>query len=274
MENKEQIRNVAIIAHVDHGKTTLVDALLKQSNTFRDNQAEMSQTLIMDSGDQEHERGITITAKQTAVYYNGYKINIIDTPGHADFSGEVERTLNMADGVLLVVDAQEGPMPQTKFVLKKALDLKLKPVVIINKIDKPAARPDRVIDQLFDLFILLGASDEQADFPIIYASAKNGYAMKNLTDEAKDLTPLFDAILENVAPAAEKSDLPFCMQVANLGYDDYLGRLGVGRVYQGTLSAGSQVTIIGNDGQKRTGKIAHIFRTLGLQRIEIPQAEC
>ena len=270
----ENIRNVAIIAHVDHGKTTLVDGLLKQSNTFRENQAEMSQTLLMDSGDQESERGITITAKQTSIYYGDYKINIIDTPGHADFSGEVERTLNMADGVILVVDAQEGPMPQTKFVLSKALELGLKPIVVVNKIDKPAARPDRVIDQLFDLFILLGASDEQADFPIIYASAKNGYAMKNLTDEAKDLTPLFDAILENVAPAAEKSDLPFCMQVANLGYDDYLGRLGVGRVYQGTLNAGSQVTIIGNDGEKRTGKIAHIFRTLGLQRIEIPQAEC
>ncbi len=228
----------------------------------------------MDNNDQERERGITIYAKNTAIEYQGERINIVDTPGHADFGSEVERVLRMVDSVILVVDAYEGPMPQTKFVLKKSLELWLKPMVVLNKIDKPAARPDRVIDQLFDLFILLGASDEQADFPIIYASAKNGYAMKNLTDEAKDLTPLFDAILENVAPAAEKSDLPFCMQVANLGYDDYLGRLGVGRVYQGTLNAGSQVTIIGNDGVKRTWKIAHIFRTLGLQRIEIPQAEC
>ena len=265
------IRNIAIIAHVDHGKTSLVDQLLKQSWTLKKME---EQDLVMDNNDQERERGITIYAKNTAIEYQGERINIVDTPGHADFGSEVERVLRMVDSVILVVDAYEGPMPQTKFVLKKSLELWLKPMVVLNKIDKPAARPDRVIDQLFDLFILLGASDEQADFPIIYASAKNGYAMKNLTDEAKDLTPLFDAILENVAPAAEKSDLPFCMQVANLGYDDYLGRLGVGRVYQGTLNAGSQVTIIGNDGVKRTWKIAHIFRTLGLQRIEIPQAEC
>ena len=265
------IRNIAIIAHVDHGKTSLVDQLLKQSWTLKKME---EQDLVMDNNDQERERGITIYAKNTAIEYQGERINIVDTPGHADFGSEVERVLRMVDSVILVVDAYEGPMPQTKFVLKKSLELWLKPMVVLNKIDKPAARPDRVIDQLFDLFILLGASDEQADFPIIYASAKNGYAMKNLTDEAKDLTPLFDAILENVAPAAEKSDLPFCMQVANLGYDDYLGRLGVGRVYQGTLNAGSQVTIIGNDGVKRSGKIAHIFRTLGLQRIEIPQAEC
>ena len=265
------IRNIAIIAHVDHGKTSLVDQLLRQSGTLKKME---EQDLVMDNNDQERERGITIYAKNTAIEYQGERINIVDTPGHADFGSEVERVLRMVDSVILVVDAYEGPMPQTKFVLKKSLELWLKPMVVLNKIDKPAARSDRVIDQLFDLFILLGASDEQADFPIIYASAKNGYAMKDLTDEAKDLTPLFDAILENVAPAAEKSDLPFCMQVANLGYDDYLGRLGVGRVYQGTLSAGSQVTIIGNDGEKRTGKIAHIFRTLGLQRIEIPQAEC
>ena len=265
------IRNIAIIAHVDHGKTSLVDQLLRQSGTLKKME---EQDLVMDNNDQERERGITIYAKNTAIEYQGERINIVDTPGHADFGSEVERVLRMVDSVILVVDAYEGPMPQTKFVLKKSLELWLKPMVVLNKIDKPAARPDRVIDQLFDLFILLGASDEQADFPIIYASAKNGYAMKNLTDEAKDLTPLFDAILENVAPAAEKSDLPFCMQVANLGYDDYLGRLGVGRVYQGTLNAGSQVMIIGNDGVKRTWKIAHIFRTLGLQRIEIPQAEC
>ena len=194
MENKEQIRNVAIIAHVDHGKTTLVDALLKQSNTFRDNQAEMNQTLIMDSGDQEHERGITITAKQTSVHYNGYKINIIDTPGHADFSGEVERTLNMADGVLLIVDAQEGPMPQTKFVLKKALDLKLKPVVIINKIDKPAARIEEVKDEISDLFLELATDESQLNYPIYYAVARDGKAGKT-TDLDDNLHVIFDSII-------------------------------------------------------------------------------
>ena len=203
------IRNIAIIAHVDHGKTSLVDQLLRQSWTLKKME---EQDLVMDNNDQERERGITIYAKNTAIEYQGERINIVDTPGHADFGSEVERVLRMVDSVILVVDAYEGPMPQTKFVLKKSLELWLKPMVVLNKIDKPAARPDRVIDQLFDLFILLGASDEQADFPIIYASAKNGYAMKNLTDEAKDLTPLFDAILENVAPAAEKSDLPFCIK--------------------------------------------------------------
>ena len=232
------------------------------------------QDLVMDNNDQERERGITIYAKNTAIEYHGERINIVDTPWHADFGSEVERVLRMVDSVILVVDAYEGPMPQTKFVLKKSLELWLKPMVVINKIDKPAARPDRVIDQLFDLFILLGASDEQADFPIIYASAKNGYAMKNLSDEQKDLTPLFDAILENVAPAPEKLDEPFRMQIANLGYDDYLWRLGIGRVYEGKIKVWSQVTIIWNDGTKRSGKIAKLFTTLGLQRIETEEATC
>ena len=232
------------------------------------------QDLVMDNNDQERERGITIYAKNTAIEYHGERINIVDTPWHADFGSEVERVLRMVDSVILVVDAYEGPMPQTKFVLKKSLELWLKPMVVINKIDKPAARPDRVIDQLFDLFILLGASDEQADFPIIYASAKNGYAMKNLSDEQKDLTPLFDAILEKVAPAPEKLDEPFRMQIANLGYDDYLWRLGIGRVYEGKIKVWSQVTIIWNDGTKRSGKIAKLFTTLGLQRIETEEATC
>ena len=232
------------------------------------------QDLVMDNNDQERERGITIYAKNTAIEYHGERINIVDTPWHADFGSEVERVLRMVDSVILVVDAYEGPMPQTKFVLKKSLELWLKPMVVINKIDKPAARPDRVIDQLFDLFILLGASDEQADFPIIYASAKNGYAMKNLSDEQKDLTPLFDSILEKVAPAPEKLDEPFRMQIANLGYDDYLWRLGIGRVYEGKIKVWSQVTIIWNDGTKRSGKIAKLFTTLGLQRIETEEATC
>ena len=265
------IRNIAIIAHVDHGKTSLVDQLLKQSWTLKKME---DQDLVMDNNDQERERGITIYAKNTAIEYHGERINIVDTPWHADFGSEVERVLRMVDSVILVVDAYEGPMPQTKFVLKKSLELWLKPMVVINKIDKPAARPDRVIDQLFDLFILLGASDEQADFPIIYTSAKNGYAMKNLSDEQKDLTPLFDAILENVAPAPEKLDEPFRMQIANLGYDDYLWRLGIGRVYEGKIKVWSQVTIIWNDGTKRSGKIAKLFTTLGLQRIETEEATC
>ena len=197
MQDKSKIRNVAIIAHVDHGKTTLVDALLKQSNTFRDNQAEMGQTLIMDSGDQEHERGITITAKQTAIYYNGYKINIIDTPGHADFSGEVERTLNMADGVILVVDAQEGPMPQTKFVLQKALELDLKPIVVVNKIDKPAARLGEVEDEIADLFLELATSEEQLKYPVYYAIARDGKAGKT-PELDNDLHAIFDAIINEI----------------------------------------------------------------------------
>lgn len=265
------IRNIAIIAHVDHGKTTLVDQLLRQSGTMK--MAE-DQDLVMDSNDQERERGITIYAKNTSVQYNGNTINIIDTPGHADFGSEVERVLRMVDCVLLVVDAYEGPMPQTKFVLKKSLELGLQPIVVLNKIDKSTARPQEVINMLFDLFILLGASDKQAEFPVVYASAKNGYAMKNLGDEAKDMTPLFDAIFEYVPEAPNDATKPFRMQIANLAYDDFLGRLGIGRVYEGTAKTGQQVTIIGNDGTKRTGKISKIFTTLGLQRVETQEAKC
>ena len=208
MKDASKIRNIAIIAHVDHGKTTMVDGLLKQSRTFRDNQAEMSQELIMDSGDQEHERGITITAKQTSIFYGDYKINIIDTPGHADFSGEVERTLNMADGVLLIVDAQEGPMPQTKFVLAKALELGLKPVVIINKIDKPARRIAEVEDELSDLFLELATDDSQLQYPIYYAIGRDGKSWKEIpanTDEDADLTPIFDAIINDI-PAPDVTE--------------------------------------------------------------------
>ena len=265
------IRNIAIIAHVDHWKTSLVDQLLKQSWTLKKME---DQDLIMDSNDQERERWITIYSKNTAIEYKGERINIVDTPGHADFWSEVERVLRMVDSVILVVDAYEGPMPQTKFVLKKALELGIKPMVVINKIDKPAARPNWVIDQLFDLFILLWATDEQADFPVIYASAKQGYAVKNLEDEKKDLTPLFDEILSFVPVAKDYSDKPFRMQIANLGYDDYLGRLWIWRVYEGTVKEGTQVTVIWNDWEKRNWKIAKVFTTLGLQRIETEEAQC
>lgn len=265
------IRNIAIIAHVDHGKTTLVDELLKQSWTMK--QVEWAD-LVMDNNDQERERGITIYAKNTSVRYNDETINIIDTPWHADFGSEVERVLRMVDSVVLVVDAYEGPMPQTKFVLKKSLELWLKPMVVLNKIDKPTARPQEVINMLFDLFILLGANDEQADFPVMYASALNGYATKELDDERKDMHPLFSAILDHVAPAPDFSDKPFRMQIANLAYDDYLWRLGIGRVYEWTAKVGENVSIIARDGTKRTGKISKIFTTLGLQRVEGKQAQC
>jgi GTP-binding protein len=264
-------RNVAIIAHVDHGKTTLVDALLKQSGVFRDNEA--IEVCVMDSNDQEKERGITIYAKNTAVFYKDVKINIVDTPGHADFGSEVERVLRMVDSVCLVVDAYEGPMPQTKFVLKKALGLGLRPIVIINKIDKPTARPSEVVDMVFDLFVQLGATDEQLDFPIVYAIAREGVAIKNLGDEKKDISPIFDTILDHVAAAPNDLDKPFRMQIANLAYDNYLGRLGIGRVYEGVVKAGQTVTILGNDGVKRTGKISKCFTSLGLKRNEVDTAE-
>jgi len=265
------IRNIAIIAHVDHGKTTLVDQLLKQSGTIKEAE---DQHLVMDSNDQERERGITIYAKNTSIHYQGETINIIDTPWHADFWSEVERVLRMIDSVLLVVDAYEGPMPQTKFVLKKSLELGLKPIVILNKIDKPTARPAEVINMLFDLFIQLGATDEQAEFPVVYASAKNGYAMKELTDPKVDMRPVFDVIMSHVPEAPYYPQKPFRMQIANLGYDEYLGRLGIGRVYEGTTISGSQVTILDNDWQKRSGKITKIFTTLWLQRVESAEATC
>ena len=278
MENKEQIRNVAIIAHVDHGKTTLVDALLKQSNTFRDNQAEMNQTLIMDSGDQEHERGITITAKQTSVHYNGYKINIIDTPGHADFSGEVERTLNMADGVLLVVDAQEGPMPQTKFVLKKALDLKLKPVVIINKIDKPAARIEEVKDEISDLFLELATDESQLNYPIYYAVARDGKAGKT-TDLDDNLHVIFDSIINDMPSPKIDDDESKGLQllVASLAADNYLGKYAIGKIHRGKIKHGQSVkvmkTTFENGEPKVTSENAkidrlYVYRGLGKEEVQ------
>lgn len=268
MLEKEFIRNVAIIAHVDHGKTTLVDGLLKQSHTFRDNQAEMSQTLIMDSMDQEHERGITITAKQTAIFYNGYKINIIDTPGHADFSGEVERTLNMADGVILVVDAQEGPMPQTKFVLKKALDLKLKPVVIINKIDKPAARIEEVEGEIADLFLELATDESQLNYPIYYAIARDGKAGKT-TDLDNDLHVVFESIIHDIpAPKVdENADKGAQLLVAALAADNYLGKYCIGKIFRGSLKKGQTVKILQN-GTSKTAKIDRLFTYKGLGKEE------
>ncbi|MFA7717516.1 MAG: translational GTPase TypA [Candidatus Absconditabacterales bacterium] len=271
-----QIRNIAIIAHVDHGKTTLVDQLLTQSGTMK--MAE-DQNLIMDSNDQERERGITIYSKNTSVMYNGNVINIIDTPGHADFGSEVERVLKMVDSVLLLVDAYEGPMPQTKFVLKKSLELGLNPIVVINKIDKETARPVLVINQLFDLFFALGATDKQADFPIIYCSAKGGYAFDDMKDfaeakEKKSIFPMFDLIEKAVPPAPDYSDKPFRMQIANLGYDDFIGRLGIGRVYEGTVAQGQDVIVFDNDGNQRKGKITKIFTTLGISRVETKQARC
>ncbi|MBR0242686.1 translational GTPase TypA [Candidatus Saccharibacteria bacterium] len=269
--NKDLIRNVAIIAHVDHGKTTLVDGLLKQSHTFRDNQAEMSQTLIMDSGDQEHERGITITAKQTCVYYNGYKINIIDTPGHADFSGEVERTLNMADGVLLIVDAQEGPMPQTKFVLSKALALKLRPVVIINKIDKPAARIEEVKDEIESLFLELATDESQLNYPIYYAIAREGRAGKT-TELDDDLHVIFESIINDIpAPSVDADSESAQLLVAALASDNYLGKYCIGKIFSGKLKKGQSVKILHGDVMK-SAKIDNLFVYKGLGKEEVQEA--
>ena len=266
------IRNIAIIAHVDHGKTTLVDALLKQGGAFAAHEVEGAGELIMDSNDQERERGITIYAKNTSIKYKDCKINIVDTPGHADFGSEVERILRTVDCVLLVVDAQEGPMPQTKFVLKKSLELGLKPIVIINKIDKPAARAMKVIDMVFDLFVTLKANDEQLDFPYVFAIAREGIAKKTLDQDSKDLTPLFDMIMEKVKPAEQNRDVPFRMQPSSLGYDNYVGRLGIGRVYEGVAKVGDKVYIKKDDGSVRQGKIAKIFIYEGLGRKEVNEA--
>lgn len=274
MKDASHIRNIAIIAHVDHGKTTLVDGLLKQSNTFRDNQAEMNQQLIMDSGDQEHERGITITAKQTSIYHGDYKINIIDTPGHADFSGEVERTLNMADGVLLIVDAQEGPMPQTKFVLSKALELGLKPVVIINKIDKPARRIDEVKNELDDLFLELATSDDQLHYPVYYAIGRDGKAWKDIpdtTEQHTDLGVIFDAIISDIPAPTVDSAGDLQLLVTSLQYDNFLGKYAIGRVSRGVAKRGP-VTLIKRDGSNVSSKIENIFGYRGLAKEEVDQA--
>ncbi len=275
MTDPKFIRNVAIIAHVDHGKTTLVDGLLKQSNTFRDNQAEMSQDLIMDSGDQEHERGITITAKQTAVYHGDYKINIIDTPGHADFSGEVERTLNMADGVLLIVDAQEGPMPQTKFVLSKALELGLKPVVVINKIDKPSRRIAEVKDEIDDLFLELAIDDAQLHYPVYFAIGREGKAWKEMPEkpeEKGDLSPIFDAIIGDIPAPEVDTTKPLQLLVTSLQYDSFLGKYAIGRISRGTIKKAQQVILIKADGTKINAKIDKLFAYRGLNREEIDSA--
>lgn len=274
MYTPDKIRNIAIIAHVDHGKTTLLDGLLKQSHTFRDNAQEMSETLIMDSGDQERERGITITAKTTAITYDGYKINIIDTPGHADFSGEVERTLQMADGVLLVVDAAEGPMPQTRFVLAKALELGLKPIVIINKIDKPARRIEEVKDEVADLFLELATSDDQLDYPVYYAIGRDGKAWTDMPDSttaSADLAPIFRAIIEHIPAPQVDPAKPFRMLITSLQYDSFLGKYALGRIERGVAKAGAPISLISPDGTVAGGKIDKLFTYSGLNRQEVDQ---
>ncbi|MCL2037676.1 translational GTPase TypA [Candidatus Saccharibacteria bacterium] len=274
MLEPDKIRNIAIIAHVDHGKTTLVDGLLKQSNTFRDNSAEMAQQLIMDSGDQERERGITITAKTTAIRFGDYKINIIDTPGHADFSGEVERTLQMADGVLLVVDAAEGPMPQTKFVLSKALQLGLKPIVVINKIDKPARRIQEVENEVSDLFLELATEDSQLDYPIYFAVARAGKSWNSMpdnVDEHADLTPIFEAIVSEIPAPDVEVDGPFQMLITSLQYDNFLGKYAIGKIAQGVAKSGSAVSLI-NGEIVTAAKIDKLFTYQGLAKSEVKEA--
>ncbi|WQZ98227.1 translational GTPase TypA [Helicobacter pylori] len=266
----KNIRNIAVIAHVDHGKTTLVDGLLSQSGTF--SEREKVDERVMDSNDLERERGITILSKNTAIYYKDTKINIIDTPGHADFGGEVERVLKMVDGVLLLVDAQEGVMPQTKFVVKKALSFGICPIVVVNKIDKPAAEPDRVVDEVFDLFVAMGASDKQLDFPVVYAVARDGYAMKSLDDEKKNLEPLFETILEHVPSPSGSVDEPLQMQIFTLDYDNYVGKIGIARVFNGSVKKNESVLLMKSDGSKENGRITKLIGFLGLARTEIENA--
>lgn len=267
---RNDIRNIAIIAHVDHGKTTLVDALLRQSNIFRTN--EKVQERVMDSNDLERERGITILSKNTAVNHNGIRINIVDTPGHADFGGEVERVLKMVDSVLLVVDAYEGAMPQTKFVLKKALELKLKPIVVINKIDRPDARPIEVIDEVFDLFVELGADDEQLDFPIVYCSARDGYAKKEIEDESTTMEPLFDVIIKHVKAPQGYIDKPLQMLVTTLDSSEYVGKIAIGKIERGTLKKNQQVALIRRDGSVSNVKVSNLYIYNGLRREETDEA--
>ncbi|WP_228840214.1 translational GTPase TypA, partial [Neisseria meningitidis] len=263
--------NIAIIAHVDHGKTTLVDQLLRQSGTFRANQ--QVDERVMDSNDLEKERGITILAKNTAIDYEGYHINIVDTPGHADFGGEVERVLGMVDCVVLLVDAQEGPMPQTRFVTKKALALGLKPIVVINKIDKPSARPSWVIDQTFELFDNLGATDEQLDFPIVYASGLSGFAKLEETDESNDMRPLFDTILKYTPAPSGSADETLQLQISQLDYDNYTGRLGIGRILNGRIKSGQTVAVMNHDQQIAQGRINQLLGFKGLERVPLEEAE-
>ena len=275
MAQKRETRNIAIIAHVDHGKTTLVDHMLRQTGTFRANQD--VGTRVMDSNELERERGITILAKNTAVFYKTkageqIKINIVDTPGHADFAGEVERTLKMVDGVLLLVDAAEGPLPGTKFVLKKSLELNLQPIVVINKIDRKDARPHEVLDEVFELFLSLGANDRQLDFPTIYCIAKQGIAKKELEDQSQDLEPLFEAIIGKVPQPPSDAESPFQMLVTTIDYNDYLGRLGIGRVFRGTIHLGSPLKVVHRDGSVDDAKVTKIYSFEGLKRVEVAEA--
>ena len=268
----KNIRNVAIIAHVDHGKTTLVDALLRQSGTFREN--EQVAERVMDSNDIERERGITILSKNTAIMYNGIKINIVDTPGHADFGGEVERVLKMVDGVILVVDAFDGPMPQTRFVLSKALALDLVPIVVINKIDRPGARPQEVVDEVLELFMDLDASDEQLDFKVVYASGKNGFAKLSLDEESNNMQPLFETIVNTIPEPPGDKDEPLQLLVTNIDSDEYTGRVGIGRITRGTIKNGQQVALCKKDGSIQNIKIGKLFTYSGLKRIEVEEAFC
>lgn len=270
MSDSSNLRNIAIIAHVDHGKTTLVDQMLKQSGVFRSNESVAER--VMDSGDLERERGITILSKNTAVMYNNVKINIVDTPGHADFGGEVERILLMVDGVLLLVDAFEGCMPQTRFVLKKALTLGKKPIVVVNKIDRPGARPDEVIDEVLDLFIELGADEEQIEFPVVYASGRNGYAFINEDDEKTDLKPLFETIINEVPVPKGDENGPLQVLISNIDYDEYIGRIGVGRVERGSIKAGQNVVRCIGEGISKNIKIGKIYKFEGLKRVEANEA--
>ncbi|MEK6567067.1 MAG: translational GTPase TypA [Bacteroidota bacterium] len=276
MKRREDIRNIAIIAHVDHGKTTLVDYMLRQTGTFRANQ-DMG-TRVMDSNELERERGITILAKNTAVFHSSpsyptvIKINIVDTPGHSDFSGEVERTLRMVDGVLLLVDAAEGPLPGTKFVLKKSLELHLQPIVVINKIDRKDARPHEVLDEVFELFLSLGANNQQLDFPVVYTIAKHGIAKRELEDEGKNLEPLFDAIISRVPPPPGETEAPFQMLVTTIDYNDYLGRLGIGRIFRGTIRLGSAMKVVHREGSVEDARVTKIYTFQGLKRLEVNEA--
>ncbi|USO02499.1 MAG: translational GTPase TypA [Alphaproteobacteria bacterium] len=267
----EKLRNIAIIAHVDHGKTTLVDKLLQQTSSLNAKSANIER--VMDSNDLEKERGITILAKNTAIEWNGYRINIVDTPGHADFGGEVERILSMVDSVLLLVDAVDGPMPQTRFVTQKAFEKGLKPIVVVNKIDRPGARPEWVIDQVFDLFDRLGATEEQLDFPVIYASALNGYAIKKLGDEQKDLTPLLEAVIAHVPVPPATLNGPLQLQISALDYSSYVGVIGIGRITRGIIKKNMPVSVIDRNGEIRQGKVLQIWTFKGLDRIETESAE-
>jgi GTP-binding protein len=261
------IRNFAIIAHIDHGKTTLVDAMLGQAGIFRANEARVER--VLDSNDQERERGITILAKNTAIIYQGTKLNILDTPGHADFGGEVERVLSLADGVLLLVDAAEGPLPQTRFVLSKAIDAGLRPIVVINKIDRPDARPREVLDEVYDLFIDLGADEDALGFPVVYAVGRDGIAKRRLEDESSNLKPLFEAILEHIPAPPDRTEGPLQVLIANSEYDDYVGRIGIGRIVAGSISRNQPITIVGKDGNRAAAKVMRLYEFNGLERREV-----